>query len=720
MQHSKKQNCLFFTKTASKIKAKAYMVVKGVAFILFILQMTVISKANADILQDAIKQSEQLSPALLFDRDALLFNKQNINSVKLSPNGRHILFLVKEGTKQQLWSHNIDKGTTNKLFSSSLINSIYWTQDSESIFLHLKTGVAIVDVILGSKPSIILNLDRKKQQFFYGTDHGSPHHFFVWQKELNTDKRHKKFVLYRVNRQGKKQELYSADKIVKNFIAPSGGAIRFIMENKGLTNKIYDLDKGKKKEIYSCYYTDYCDLVSYQASKNILYLKGRGTGDLIKLLALNLADNSGSKLQVIHQDPEQRFDLDDVVFDVISGKPIMISYQTDFYENYGLTKIASQHIEKIKLAINSPVFRLVPSVNNKHWVVVDANPRKAQKSIYLYDPVSGKLNQPLKTFISALQSENTQLNDEDLALRIAIQYQASDGMVLQGYLTLPRGLEVSTIPLVVNVHGGPFNRSTGDITKVAQFLANRGYGVFEPNFRASEGFGRKYMLAANRDFGNGRVQLDINEGVEYILSRGIGDKNRLAIMGASFGGFSTLTGLTFTPELYQVGFAIAPGTVLSKTAEFFIKQVKAEDKLNMAKVFADRMVDINDLVDLKRSNDKSPYFHMNKLSKPLYILAGERDKKVSILNVRNYALQLEAMGKNVTLISAPKEGHAFRHPTAVEALFYILEKALHTHIGGKIQKELSPKAMRFLKKNTVISSKNVINKNQGEHHVSVI
>jgi len=216
------------------------------------------------------------------------------------------------------------------------------------------------------------------------------------------------------------------------------------------------------------------------------------------------------------------------------------------------------------------------------------------------------------------------------------------------------------------------------------------------------------------------VQLDINEGVEYILSRGIGDKSRLAIIGASFGGFSALTALTFTPDLYQLGFAIAPGTALSKTAEFFIKQAKEHEKQNMAEVFADRMVDINDPVDLKRSNEKSPYYNMAKVTKPLYILAGDRDKKVSILNVRNYALQLEAMGKDVTLLTAPKEGHHFRHPTAVEAKFYLLEKVLNKHIGGKMQQELSSKAKRFLKKNIVIGATHQLKNNGDTRHDSVI
>jgi len=727
MPYSKRKNSLFFTKKVINIKVvTTCMNAKGMALMLFLLlllfQIIMISNANADVVQNAISKSKNLSPAQLFNRDALLFNKNNLNSVKLSPNGKYLFFLVKDGSKQQLWSHDISNDTTSKRFSSSMIKNIYWTQDSQSVFLQLDSGVAIIDVSPNAKPSIILNLDRQKQQFFYGPDDSSPHHFFVWQEEMKADKNGKHYVLYRVDRSGNKQKLYNAKKIVKDFLAPGGGPIRFFTESHELTHIIYDFSSGEKREIYRCYYTDYCGLLSYQQQSNVLYLKGRGKGDLIKLLALDLSANAASNkhAKIVHQDPEQRFDLDHITFDSISGEPIMASYHTDFYENYGLTKIVSKHLNKIKQILNSPVIKLVPSTNAKHWIVVDANPLNAQKHIYLYDPSNGQLTQPLKDFITGLNTQNTRLTNEDLALRIAFQYQASDGMVLQGYLTLPRGLNVSTIPLVVNVHGGPFNRLTGDNTKMAQFLANRGYGVFEPNFRASEGFGRQYMLAANRDFGNGRVQLDINEGIEYLLSRGIGMKNKLAIIGASFGGFSTLTGLTFTPDLYQVGFAIAPGTILSKTAEFFIQQVNPDEKLNMTKVFADRMVDINNPADRKRSDEKSPYFHMTKITKPLYILAGEMDDKVSILNVRNYALQLEAMGKNVTLLSAPKEGHVFRHPTAIEAKFYLLEKALHKHIGGRMQIDLSPKVIRFLKKNILISSKKQIVTNGETDHVSVI
>ena len=730
MQHSKIQKRLFFTNLALNLnKIGPFCWVNRWLPWFIILPALFAFRVNADVLQNAITSSEKMSPAGLFNRDALLFNNKKLTSVRISPNGERLFFIVKEGAKQQLWSHNIKEGVNQKLFSSNMLKNGYWTQDSQSILLSLDSGVAIIDMATDARPSIIINLDKNKEQYFWGPDNASPHHFFVWLKELSNNQK-SEYVLYRVNRNGEKQKLFNSETLLTEFLAPNGGPLRFITETVGLTTRIYDVISGEKQEIYQCFYTDYCGLLRYQKQTNTLYIKGRGDSDLIQLMALSLATSTSStkvktnigKLayENVHRDPEQRFDLDNVIFDSQTSSPIMASYHTDFYENYGLSEGIQHHINNIKQQLSSTVVKMVPSTTNTPWLIEDANPAKPHKRYYLYQPHSQQLTEPLADVIQALQVDTETLSEEDLAMRVAIEYKASDGMALQGYVTLPRGMDVRTIPLVVNVHGGPFNRLTGDNTKMAQFLANRGYGVFEPNFRASEGFGRKYMRAANRDFGNGRVQQDIDEGVEYLLQRGIGDRNRLAIMGGSFGGFSTLTGLTFSPDLYQVGIAMAPGTALTKTAEFFIKQADEKEKANVTKVFADRMVDVTNPIDVKRSNDKSPFFHMSNITKSLYILAGEQDDKVSILNVRNYASQLESLGKDVTLLSAPNEGHRFMHPTAVEAKFYLIEKALNQHIGGKLQKSLSQQASHFLKKHIVIGSNQLLEANQGAPHDSAI
>jgi dipeptidyl aminopeptidase/acylaminoacyl peptidase len=131
---------------------------------------------------------------------------------------------------------------------------------------------------------------------------------------------------------------------------------------------------------------------------------------------------------------------------------------------------------------------------------------------------------------------------------------------VHGFLTLPPGRAAATLPLLTLVHGGPWSHLDADYSALVQLLANRGYAVFQPNFRASTGYGERYMLAPGADFGNGRVQADIIDGVRWLLAQGVGDARRMGIIGASFGGYSTLLALSHTPDLFQVGIALQPPT----------------------------------------------------------------------------------------------------------------------------------------------------------------
>jgi len=144
------------------------------------------------------------------------------------------------------------------------------------------------------------------------------------------------------------------------------------------------------------------------------------------------------------------------------------------------------------------------------------------------------------------------------ARKLGLAYGASDGRRLNAFRMVPLGTELAKAPLVASVHGGPFNLVRPNFSNDGQFLANRGYIVFQPNFRGSTGHGLDYLHSANGDFGNGRVQQDIVDGVRYLLAQGIGDPQRVGITGASFGGYATLLGVTFQAELFKVGVAAVP------------------------------------------------------------------------------------------------------------------------------------------------------------------
>ena len=291
----------------------------------------------------------------------------------------------------------------------------------------------------------------------------------------------------------------------------------------------------------------------------------------------------------------------------------------------------------------------------------------------------------------------------ETAIRTPFWYPADDGFMLQGYVTFPRGVDVSKAPMVVQPHGGPWNRVFGSYSSLAQFLANRGYIVFEPNFRASTGLGRNYVHSANRDFGDGRTQDDIINGTNYLLNRGIGNKDQLAIFGHSFGGFSTMAGLTFTPNMFQVGIAGAPPPSLSKTMQYYVKkQDETRAGAMRVDVMADLAVDINDPNDIARIDAQSPDHHVKKVVKPMYIVAGEKDRKVNILDVRDYAIRLAENGVTVGMLVDKKEGHSFQKPLAKEAYLYLIETVLAKHLGGRHQPLSDPKLDKYIKKNMVM------------------
>ena len=145
----------------------------------------------------------------------------------------------------------------------------------------------------------------------------------------------------------------------------------------------------------------------------------------------------------------------------------------------------------------------------------------------------------------------------------AVKYPSSDGLEIPGYLTLPKGVEPKNLPLVVLPHGGPWGRDDWGYDGFSQFLANRGYAVLQPNFRASTGYGKKFLNAGNLQWGE-KMQDDITWGVKSMIQKGIADPKRVGIMGGSYGGYATLAGVAFTPDVYAAAVAIvAPSNLIT-------------------------------------------------------------------------------------------------------------------------------------------------------------
>ncbi|MEM6987181.1 MAG: S9 family peptidase, partial [Pseudomonadota bacterium] len=270
-----------------------------------------------------------------------------------------------------------------------------------------------------------------------------------------------------------------------------------------------------------------------------------------------------------------------------------------------------------------------------------------------------------------------------LAPMTPVRYASSDGLEIPAYLTVPAGVEAKKLPVVVLVHGGPKGpRDHWGYDPQVQFLANRGFAVLQPNFRASGGYGKAFLNAGDLQWGK-LMQDDITWGVNYLIDEGIADRDRIAIMGGSYGGYATLAGLAFTPGVYACGVDIVGPSNIFTLLESIPPYWEA------GRAFLHGMVGDPDTEEGKaRMHDASPLFSAEKISKPLMIVQGANDPRVKQAEADQIVIALRDKGHDVSYLLAEDEGHGFAKPVNRMAMYAEIEAFLADKIGGRHQVDM--------------------------------
>jgi dipeptidyl aminopeptidase/acylaminoacyl peptidase len=258
-----------------------------------------------------------------------------------------------------------------------------------------------------------------------------------------------------------------------------------------------------------------------------------------------------------------------------------------------------------------------------------------------------------------------------------------DGMQLQSYLTLPRGVAPRRLPMVLLVHGGPWMHTTwgdpqrSDDSGTAQFLANRGYAVLQVDFRGSTGYGRRFLAAAIGEFA-GKMQDDLLDAVHWAVDGGIADPARVAIMGWSYGGYAALMGLALTPETYACGISLSGPTDLASLIESFPPYWALD--LSM---WHDFVGDPAVAADREEMTRKSPLTYANNMRRPLLIVQGAKDVRVRIDQAERMVQALERAGKPVEYLAIPDMGHGSGWWVHRLKILRRTEDFLHRCLGGR-------------------------------------
>jgi len=308
-------------------------------------------------------------------------------------------------------------------------------------------------------------------------------------------------------------------------------------------------------------------------------------------------------------------------------------------------------------------------LEDKKWIIA-SEPDDTPMSYYFYDRETKKL--------LFLFTQRPELEKYRLAKIKPVTIKARDGLELVSYLTLPLDIKPEKLPLVLFVHGGPWARDSWGFRTFNQWLANRGYAVLQVNFRASSGFGKKFLNAGNGEWGTGSMQHDLSDAVKWAIDSGIADPSKVAIMGGSYGGYATLAGLTFTPELYACGVDIVgPSNLktLLETIPPYWKNFKTQMVLR-----------IGDVENDEELNKKiSPLFHVDKIKVPLLIGQGANDPRVKISESDQIVEAMRKKNIPVDYIVFPDEGHGFRRPENSLEFQGITEEFLSKCLGGRVE-----------------------------------
>ncbi len=277
--------------------------------------------------------------------------------------------------------------------------------------------------------------------------------------------------------------------------------------------------------------------------------------------------------------------------------------------------------------------------------IVAATSDRTEGARYVYDAKSNAL--------SKLVDINPKIIPSEMAAMKPISYKSRDGLTINGYLTLPVGVDAKNLACIINPHGGPWARDSWGFNPEVQFLANRGYCVLQMNFRGSTGYGRTFWEASFKQWGKA-MQNDITDGVQWLVAQGIADSKRVGIYGGSYGGYATLAAVAFTPDLY----AAAVDYVGVANLLTFMKTIPPYWAAQRQQMY--EMVG-NPETELEVLKATSPVFHVDKIKTPLFVAQGAKDPRVNKDESDQIVQALKKRGVVVDYMVKDNEGHGFRN-----------------------------------------------------------
>lgn len=640
----------------------------------------------------------------LIDRE-LLFGPPQIAGGQLSPNGQWMSFLKPYKGIMNIWVKKAEApfASARPLTADTVrpVRGYFWSRDGKYVlYVQDKGGdenfnVYAVDPTAGKEAGKDVPLNRALTDYkgvrtlIYEVPKADPDALYVG---LN-DRDKAWHDLYKVSiATGQKTLLHknSGQDRITGWLFDWDGKLQLATRaNADGSNELLRVQGEELKPVYKTGPFEAFNVYAFDGANQKVYMAtNKGDRDLQELV---LFDPQSATETPVEKDPKAKVDFGNAVFSEKTRSLIYTSYTAEKEDLYWKDKGYEQDYAVMKKRLPGEVITLNNATDDENKWLVSAYSDTDPGSVYLFDRTTKKL-----TF---QYSPRPGIPKAALSPMKAVRYASSDGLEIPAYLTLPKGSTGKNLPVIVFPHGGPWGRDNWGYNAYAQFLANRGYAVLMPNFRGSTGYGKKFLDAGNNEWGQ-KMQDDITWGVKYLEKEGIANPKKVGIMGGSYGGYATLAGVTFTPDVYAAAVDIVGpsnlNTLLNSIPPYWE---------SIRKVFYLRMGDPTTEEGKAQLVKQSPLTQADKIKTPLMVVQGANDPRVNQKESEQIVAALRKRGFPVEYILAPDEGHGFARPDNNMAMLAAAEKFLAVYLGGRYQQSMSPAVTRKLKEITVDTRK---------------
>ncbi len=619
---------------------------------------------------------------------SLFFGNPQIAAGQLSPDGKYISFMKPYQGIMNVWVKEFSEPFENARPLTDSARPLYgytWTEDGKYIlFVKDSDGDENINLFAvdpaaapasGKETPESRNLTAMKEvraQIVHASQNDPD---LLWVGLNDRDKAWHDLYQLKIST-GELTLLYKNEDRITGYEFDWDDTLRLLTRTDPAGNTTWlRKDKDGLVPIYETSVTENAGVRGWDATNENFYLvTNKGELDLSTLFIVDPETKEKKKLE---SDPDGRVDFGGLRIDRNTREVISTSYTENKTRYYWRDKTWEANYKFLQEKFPGREVAFQSATKDYSQFLVAVHGDKYAAEAWYFDARSREL---IHQYTPRPELKEV---EEALASMEPIRYASSDGLEIPAYLTMPLGGETENLPVVVLVHGGPKGPRDGwGYNALVQFLANRGYAVLQPNFRASGGYGKKFLNAGDLQWGK-LMQDDITWGVKHLIDEGIADKDRVAIMGGSYGGYATLAGLAFTPETYACGVDIVGPSNIFTLLESIPPYWEA------GRAFLYGMVGDPETEEGKKLiREASPLFSADKIAKPLLIVQGANDPRVKQAEADQIVVALREKKHDVSYLLADDEGHGFAKPVNRMAMYAEIERFLAAQIGGRFQESM--------------------------------